>query len=76
MTREHFVARAVRDEERRLDLPVGWWGTYREIYGPDGIRVRFSGQAWVVRSGDLIVSRHDSRHYAITKAKWLVSQEA
>ena len=69
MTKEQFVGKAVKNEERRLKLPRGWWGTWRDIYGPEGERVRFSGGGWHVSVDGLRVSSHDSRPYAISKAR-------
>jgi hypothetical protein len=70
-TREQFVARAVKDYERRLGIPEGWWGDYQNIQSPGGVTVRFTGACWVVRSGGALVSKHDSREGAIRKARAL-----
>jgi hypothetical protein len=70
VTREQFVAKAVREAERALHVPAGWWGTWREVHSPDGgVLVRFSAGVWLVVVGSLRVSRHDSRSYAIKKAQ-------
>ena len=71
MTRKQFVEQAVREHERRNSLPEGWWGSWRSIYGPNGQAVRFSGHAWIVRLRGVLVSRHDSRDWAIAKARKL-----
>ncbi len=68
MTREKFIAKAVRAAEVSAKVPTGWWGNWRNVYGPNGAVVRFSGQAWVVRLKGELVSRHDSREAAIRKA--------
>ena len=39
MTREKFIDSAVREAERKLGVPAGWWGTYRDVRGPGGRRV-------------------------------------
>lgn len=72
MTRTEFERRAVRDAEQRIGVPAGWWGTARKIYGPNGVTV-FSnpGCTWTVRRYGALVSRHDSRSYAIQKARRL-----
>ena len=76
MTRKQFVARAVKEAERRLGVPPGWWGTYDDVRGPGGVRVRLinrrSGR-WTVRVGKRLVSKHDSRAFAIKKARGLGS---
>lgn len=76
MTRQQFIDRATRDAERALHVPPGWWGTYRDVRGPDDQRVHFSGGAWTVarasvsKSGSwLRISRHDSRTFALRKAR-------
>jgi len=68
MTREQFIARAVREAENRLHFPRGWWGTWQQAHGPNGERVFFSNGGWTVVRRDGTKSRHDSRIYAFKKA--------
>jgi hypothetical protein len=70
VTREQFTARAVRDAERALQVPPGWWGVWRDV--TDGIaRIHFSSGGWTVSVRGKRVSRHDSRTFAISKARRL-----
>lgn len=71
--RNLFVAAAIRDAERRLGIPAGWWGTYRDVHGPGGWRVRNSGSGWFLSRNGKRVSGHDSRSFAISKARKLAS---
>jgi len=73
MTRKEFEAKAIRREEQRLGMPPGWWGTYTKLFGPGRVIVAKSmgSWVWVVRVGSLIVSKHDSREYAIRVARKL-----
>lgn len=73
MTRAQFEDRAIREEEKRLGIPAGWWGTYRKISGPRGEEVNFTGRCWAVRLDHRLISRHDSRAFAIRKAQRLFS---
>lgn len=76
MTRKQFVARAVKEAERRMGVPPGWWGTYDDVRGPCGVRVKLIDRrsgGWSVRVGKRLVSKHDSRAFAIKKARRLVS---
>ena len=67
MTRREFEARAIRNAERYLGVPAGWWGTWRDV--TDGVaRVRFTGRAWRLWRRGKKVSDHDSRSGAIRKA--------
>lgn len=68
MTREKFIDSAVREAERKLGVPAGWWGTYRDVRGPGGRRVYF-GNGWAVSIRGKVISRHDSRAGAIAKAR-------
>lgn len=75
MTREQFIAKATRNAERHLRIPPGWWGTYRDVRGPGGRRVRFGQmngcRGWIVSVGGKTISGHSSRPSAIAKArKW------
>ncbi len=72
MTRKEFEEKAIREAEKTLHLPEGWWGNYRHLYGPGGIEVRFvssstSSTYWSARKNGKEVSRHDSRDGAIRK---------
>lgn len=72
MTREKFVEKAVKEYERNLRIPVGWWGTWRDVYGPKGERVRFSGAfTWTVSLNGERISVHGSREGAINAARKL-----
>jgi hypothetical protein len=68
---ERFCAKAVREAERRLQVPPGWWGTWLHVQGPNGVAVRFAGNAWILRQNGVIVSKHDSRPFAISKGRKL-----
>lgn len=72
MTKKQFEALAIRDSQRRLAVPEGWWGTWRDVTNGD-FRVKFGGRGdtWTVRSGSKIVSKHYSRASAIAKARKL-----
>lgn len=74
MTRAEFTVFAIKAAERALQVPPGWWGTWRDV--TNGIeRVRLSRDAWVLsttrgqgtRSRARVISRHDSRAFAISK---------
>lgn len=70
LSRLDFTKKAVKEYEKKLGLPEGWWGdTWRHVYGPSGIAISFSGQAWIFRVGKKLISRHDDRTSAIRKAK-------
>lgn len=78
MTKEDFDAKALRAAERAIGVPPGWWGTWRDVRGPLGQRVYFSSGAWVVARSSISFpgrwlrrSRHDSRSFAIGKARKL-----
>lgn len=68
MTRRQFIERAVRDAERFLGIPAGWWGKYHDVTN-GGVRVHFtSHRFWRVSIRGRKVSDHDSRAFAIRKA--------
>lgn len=71
MTRDEFIARAVKSAERDLGVPAGWWGTWRDI--TNGIaRVRFaSGKVWEVSLDGKRISLHARREGAIRQASKL-----
>ena len=72
MTRQQFIDKATRVAERDLGIPAGWWGTWRDVYGPGGIRVSFMASGgWHLTQRGKSVSKHDSRAFAITKARKL-----
>lgn len=82
MTRDAFIKRAVLAAERAIRVHPGWWGNYRDVCGPTAtgkhVRVRFSGGVWVIgvarfgfRGQHAPLSRHDSRTFAIAKARKL-----
>lgn len=69
MTRDQFVTRATREAEKKLGVPTGWWGTYRDVRGPGGERVFFSSGAWTVLGlAGRRLGRSDSRTNAIRRA--------
>lgn len=73
MTRKEFEAKAIREAEKALGVPAGWWGTWRDVRGPRGVRVRYSGRfTWTLSQRGKRISKHDSRSFAITKARKLV----
>lgn len=70
MTRKDFETKAIREAEKKLGVPAGWWGTWRHVRGPNGAEVKFAASgAWVLRQSGAIVSKHDSRAFAIGKGK-------
>lgn len=72
MTRKDFETKAIREAEKKLGVPAGWWGTYRHVHGPNGAEVKFAQNgAWTLRQNGAIVSKHDSRAFAINKGKKL-----
>lgn len=72
MTRKQFEKAAIRAAERALKVPAGWWGTWQHVCGPNGAEVRFArGGHWVLRHKGKIVSKHDSRAFAIVKGRKL-----
>lgn len=68
-TRAEFIAKSIREGERRLGVPPGWWGVYDDVRGPGGQRVHLVGTTWVVSRRGCQVSAHDSRASAIVKAR-------
>lgn len=73
MTLRKFFEQALREYEKKLNLPPGWWGSWRDVHGPRDVRVRFcSRDRWSVSQKGKRVSMHDSRASAIRKAKKLV----
>jgi len=71
VTRKQFEQRAVREAERGIGVPADWWGTWKDVRGPNGERVRFSGRCWTVSLDGQRISQHDSRAYAMRRAKIL-----
>ena len=71
MTRHEFEKHAIRIAERNLGVPPGWWGNYADVHGPAGERVyKVRGSSgWAVSLRSKVISRHDSRSYAIAKAR-------
>ena len=64
----------VRDDEGKKlffnQRKMKWTGKYRCMVGPNGTIMRWSGSCWIIRSEDgKLVSRHDSRAYALKKAR-------
>lgn len=70
MTLDQFTKLAVRIEQQRLRIPTGWWGTYRDVTN-GAARVKFTGSCWRITHHGKLVSRHDSRDFAISKARKL-----
>jgi hypothetical protein len=51
-------------------------GTYRNLTLTNRgktLVVKWTGQAWIIRRRNVILSRHDSRGYAILKARWILN---
>lgn len=72
MTRREFERRAIRQAEKDARLPTGWFGTYRHAQSGTGVDVKWMRDHWNVYDGVKIVSKHDSREFAIKKARRLV----
>lgn len=70
MTLSEFTKRALRAEQQRLRIPPGWWGTYQDVTNGT-VRVRFTGSCWRISCAGMTISRHDSRDFAISKARKL-----
>lgn len=73
-TRKQFEQKAIREAERRLRVPPGWWGTYQHVRGPKGVEVRRIGgigSGWRLKQHGKAVSLHDSRSFAISKGSRL-----
>jgi hypothetical protein len=67
MTRDKFIAKAVRAAERALEVPPNWWGTWRDV--TDGtVRVKFTGSCWRISCAGMKMRDHDSRALAIRQA--------
>jgi hypothetical protein len=77
MKREEFVAKVVREAEKKLQLPPGWWGNWRHVHGPEGEEVKFNPSrsrvagmsVWVAKVDKIIVAIVNDRAKAISKAK-------
>lgn len=57
---------------------IQWHGTWQDMRGPNGTQLKFVGRPawWIIRdAAGKIVSRHDSRAYALRKAKKLDALE-
>lgn len=68
MTREQFEARAIRKAEREVVAPHGWWGTFLDLHGPAGERVRYAGDGrWISSLNGASRKAHDSRAAAIRR---------
>lgn len=68
MTRKQFIDKATRGAERSLGVPAGWWGTYQDVTN-GVVRVTFTKRWWRISRTGVTVSRHDSRSFAISKAR-------
>ena len=67
--------REITSDALRSVIP--WCGEWFNMHGPNGTQLRLSPSAqwWIIRDADgKIVSKHDSRTYALRKAKKLDSQ--
>ena len=40
MTRKIWEKKVIREAERALGVPAGWWGAWRDVFGPGGAHVR------------------------------------
>jgi len=67
-TKEAWTAAVIRIAERNLGVPPGWWGTWHDVHGSDGLRVKYNGLGWTLSRNGTLISRHDSRAFAIKKA--------
>lgn len=78
MTRKEFEARAIhnaiRNAERRIRVPPGWWGTWYDVRGPGGWRVRWSRDRWIVSRDGKCRSPVNKRDDAIRKARRLAKE--
>lgn len=70
MTRNQFIDKATRAAERSLGVPAGWWGTHQDVTNGT-VRVTFTKRWWRVSKMGRTISRHDSRSFAISKARKL-----
>jgi len=71
-----FEQKTIRDAEIYLGVPVGWWGTYGDVTnGPVRVYRNSTNTCWIVSVRGREVSRHDSREYAIKKARKLSAKE-
>lgn len=57
MTRKQFEAKAIREAERKIGAPPGWWGTYRDLSGPGGVRVRKASMSWTLRKNGKFIAK-------------------
>lgn len=69
MTKEQFIAKAVRAQEWLENLPRGWWGTRTDVRSPKGMRVRWNGSLWIVSGRALPTEKHASRQSAMRAAQ-------
>lgn len=70
MTRKQFEAKAIREAERKIEAPPGWWGTWRDLHGPGGVRVRKAGMSWTLRKNGRLILK-TSRAHAIREGQKL-----
>lgn len=86
-SRAAFIAWAARTTETREAIPKGWWGHYNDVRGPRGVRMHCMGNArgwirsascsiWVLSVHGRVVSKHDSRKFAMSKARLLAKARA
>ena len=69
---DKFVADAKLAATRKLGIPRDWWGVWKDVHGPGEERVFFSSRrTWMVSLHGKYVSEHDSRSFAISKARKL-----
>lgn len=71
MTEKQWIKKVLRAEQKRLKIPEGWWGTWRDICGPHGVRVRLSSggfNVWTVRKYNKKIFVGESRAYALKRA--------
>lgn len=68
MTREQFEAKLIRQGERALGIPSGWWGTRANFRSPYGVRVVRSGSLWAVLVNSSVVAR-GTHNQAIRRAR-------
>jgi hypothetical protein len=73
VTKKEFDAKAIRQAEKAIQVPPGWWGSWRDVHGPVGVRVKFSahGNVWVLRLSNVLIGKFHSRGTAIAKGRKL-----
>lgn len=68
MTLREFERKAIKAARTRLEIPNGWWGEWSDITN-GVVRVKRNGLVWTIVRRGKVISRHDSRTFAIAKAR-------